>query len=1151
MVAIPSTPFSDPTGTGFDQLVDAVLSDPGLIGRISDIDIQGGAEAAAMMNSILVEAIDMTGAGVSSTFTTEDVISINSYIRTYYLATWQELHGDDEAGEETGYHLVQNDGAYWQYRGDNLINTVADGIYHLGFEIQGDNILNEDGNPNASIQQLAEWLTQFYTDHSTTDTGLDRITDMVMADKGLDNHITDAEIAEGADAANRMNEILDEAIAETGVNADLNISVDDIRAINQYIRDNYLDEWTALHGDDEADEETGYHLVQNDGASTRMFGQNFVNTVADGIYHLGFEIEGDNILNEDGNQNAALTDLADWVQYFYTDQSTTGTGLDQLTDMVKTDLGLARNTSAADINEGADAANAMNAILVEAIESTGVAADSNISTDDIRIINSYIRQYHLDEWIELHGDDEDGEETGYHLVQNDGANIQFRGDNLINTLADGIYHLGFEIQGDQVLNEDGDANATLADLATWLNYFYLGSEIIYGTNNDDKIRGLNNAETFYAQDGNDIVYANDGDDMLYGENGNDTLYGQDGNDTIDGSAGNDYLNGGDGDDNISDTLGDNTIYGGYGDDIIAAGDGDNYISGDSGNDTIKAGAGNDTIKGGNGQDSIGAGDGNDTVYGHDGNDTIDGGTGNDYLNGSNGDDLLSDTVGNNTLYGGNGNDSITAGNGNNYLSGDSGNDTIVADGGDDTIKGGDGHDIIIAGDGNDVVYGHDDNDTITGGNGNDYLNGGNGNDYLYDTVGNNTVNGGNGDDTIISGGGNDYLSGDSGNDIIVAASGNDTIKGGYGQDSITAEDGNDVVYGHDDNDTIDGGAGDDYINGGNGDDLLSDTEGNNTVYGGNGNDSITAGKGNDYLSGDSGNDTIIADAGDDTIKGGYGQDNITAEDGNDVVYGHDDNDTIDGGAGDDYINGGNGDDTIESGAGDDLAYGGKNNDLLFGNDGNDQLRGDSGNDVVSGDNGNDILYGGYGLDLLIGGFGNDTLSGNSDNDILVDGYGEDSFSGGYGDDLLISVRDGSNDTLRGGSGSDTFVFIPGRNSASIENNIIGDLSAIQTDPIEIGETETFAFIADKSASIGDDLITDFSLAQNDRIVIGGGASIAIDYLDTNGNGRDDATLILLFNSNGDSLGSVTVAGNLLEENDIELTGLASYENALIPESAAF
>ncbi|MEJ1396288.1 MAG: hypothetical protein RPU52_02005, partial [Candidatus Sedimenticola sp. (ex Thyasira tokunagai)] len=474
------------TGTGLDQLVDTMSSDLGLMGRVSDQDLIGGNQAANAMNQIIVDAVTATGIAPDGVFNESDVRTLNDYIRSNYLEEWTQLHGDDERGEETGFHLIQNDGASERYRGDNLTNTVADGIYHLGFEIQGNNILNEDGNANATIQQLSEWLTQFWTDHSTTQTGLDRMTDMVMADKGLDRKISDEDIAEGADAANAMNAIIHEAIAATNATEGGAITVDDVRAINAYIRAYHQDEWTELHGDDEGNgEETGYHLVQNDGAKTRMFGENFVNTVADGVYHLGFEIQGDRILNEDGNANATLTDLADWLNFFYTDQGTTGTGLDELVDVVKSDRGLSNNTNAGDINEGAGAANAMNHILVEAIEQTGAATDKVISVEDVKAINAYIRANHYEEWVELHGDDERGEETGYHLVQNDGAKERYRGDNFVNTVIDGIYHLGFAIQGDNILNEDGNRNANLGDLATWLNNFYLGEENTFGSAGND------------------------------------------------------------------------------------------------------------------------------------------------------------------------------------------------------------------------------------------------------------------------------------------------------------------------------------------------------------------------------------------------------------------------------------------------------------------------------------------------------------------------------------------------------------------------------------------------------------------------------------------------------------------------------------------
>ncbi|NOQ80725.1 MAG: hypothetical protein GQ546_15150, partial [Gammaproteobacteria bacterium] len=237
------------TNTGLDQLVDTISSDMGLSGKISDKDINGGMTAANAMNAIIIEAVEKTGVAPDGVFNEQDIRDVNQYIRTNYKDEWAELHGDDEGGEETGYHLVQNDGATENFRGKNLTNTVADGIYHLGFAIQGNRLLNEDGNANATLSQAAEWLTAFYTDRSTTQSGLDRMTDMVMADNGLSNRISDKDISDGADAANSMNAIIKEAIDKQGLANDNAIDVADIRQINSYIRDNYQNEWVELHGD--------------------------------------------------------------------------------------------------------------------------------------------------------------------------------------------------------------------------------------------------------------------------------------------------------------------------------------------------------------------------------------------------------------------------------------------------------------------------------------------------------------------------------------------------------------------------------------------------------------------------------------------------------------------------------------------------------------------------------------------------------------------------------------------------------------------------------------------------------------------------------------------------------------------------------------
>ncbi|MCW8932594.1 MAG: hypothetical protein OQL19_20465, partial [Gammaproteobacteria bacterium] len=559
------------TNSGLDQLVDTISTDMGLSGNISDKDITGGMAAANAMNAIIVEAVKATNVAPDGVFSVQDVRDLNQYIRDNYKDMWAELHGDDEGCEETGYHLVQNDGATEHFRGKNLANTVADGIYHLGFAIKDDQLLNEDGNANATLSQVAEWLTVFYTDRSTTSSGLDRMTDMIMADKGLSHKISDKDISDGADAANSMSAIIKEAIESQNLAADNAIDVADIRQINSYIRDNYQEQWMEFHGDDENGEETGFHLVQNDGANTRMFAQNFVNTVADGIFHLGFEIKGNNILNEDGNNNATLTDLADWVNYFYVDQGTSNTRLDELVQLIKSDSGLSRNTNAGDINEGAAAANSMNKLLDEAIKATGVAQDNLIDIDDIKAINQYLQTNYKEEWKELHGDDEGGKETGYHLVQNDGGNAKYRGDNLINTVIDGIYHLGFQIKGDNVLNEDGNRNANLGDLATWLNHFYLNEDSVFGSQNSDKIKGLSDDDKIWAREGNDKVYAGDGDDIINGGAGDDYLRGDNGNDIISGDEGRDKLIGGNGDDLLDGGIGDDKLYAGEGNDTLIGG----------------------------------------------------------------------------------------------------------------------------------------------------------------------------------------------------------------------------------------------------------------------------------------------------------------------------------------------------------------------------------------------------------------------------------------------------------------------------------------------------------------------------------------------------------------------------------------------------
>jgi Ca2+-binding RTX toxin-like protein len=295
----------------------------------------------------------------------------------------------------------------------------------------------------------------------------------------------------------------------------------------------------------------------------------------------------------------------------------THTHLDAALEAIMVDAGLnpAGNVARhAQTVEGAKAAAGINQLIDDAMKATGVAKDGNISVDDVIKINAWIRADagRLADFVRLHGDDENGEATGFHLIQNDGGTTQFRGQNFVNTVMDGIFHIGFAIENGRLLNEDGDANATLVDVANWLNAMYLGNNNVNGTNGNDVLTsGQSSAifsnfdnEVFRAGNGNDTVNAGAGNDTAYGGNGNDTLNGEDGNDKLYGEDGNDTLNGGAGNDELE---------GGAGNDILSGGTGNDELEGGAGNDMLNGGTGNDRLNGGSGSDVLNGGAGADRI----------------------------------------------------------------------------------------------------------------------------------------------------------------------------------------------------------------------------------------------------------------------------------------------------------------------------------------------------------------------------------------------------------------------------------------------------------------------------------------------------------------------------------------------------------
>lgn len=136
-----------------------------------------------------------------------------------------------------------------------------------------------------------------------------------------------------------------------------------------------------------------------------------------------------------------------------------------------------------------------------------------------------------------------------------------------------------------------------------------GANIIFGTDQDDRIRGTDNDDVIIGLDGNDRIIGGAGDDCLIGGEGNDRIIGGDGNDVLFGNGGKDRL------------------HGGKGDDFVDGGDDDDRFQGNKGNDILIGGSGNDKIDGNSGDDLIFGGDGDDKINGGKGIDECDGGLG--------------------------------------------------------------------------------------------------------------------------------------------------------------------------------------------------------------------------------------------------------------------------------------------------------------------------------------------------------------------------------------------------------------------------------------------------------------------------------------------------------------------------------------------
>ncbi len=352
--------------------------------------------------------------------------------------------------------------------------------------------------------------------------------------------------------------------------------------------------------------------------------------------------------------------------------------LDNLLNAIGKDPGLQDGTTGAEMNAGLDAAEQLNLLLSDMISALGLNDDGMISPDDLATISVEIQSdpEKYATFIAAHGDDEGGEETGFHHLQGDGGTLMFQGRKFIDTVVDAIYHYGFDIVDERYLNEDGNTNEEAADVAGWLNYFVNGVNVVYGS---DAAEELNSGEystvfadaaneTFMAEGGNDKIWADVGNDTVWagngadksgGGDGRDSLYGEGGADTLWGDDGSDLLSGGEGADNLGGGLGNDSMTGGNGNDTAYGEDGHDTLAGDANKDTLGGGSGNDQLSGGADKDRLSGDDGDDSLFGDGGADSMMGCDGRDMLNGGTGNDTLSGGEGADTIYGAAGADLIT------------------------------------------------------------------------------------------------------------------------------------------------------------------------------------------------------------------------------------------------------------------------------------------------------------------------------------------------------------------------------------------------------------------------------------------------------------------------------------------------------------
>jgi Ca2+-binding RTX toxin-like protein len=346
--------------------------------------------------------------------------------------------------------------------------------------------------------------------------------------------------------------------------------------------------------------------------------------------------------------------------------------------------------------------------------------------------------------------------------------------------------------------------------------------------------------------------------------------------------------------------------------------------------------------------------------------------------------------------------------------------------------GGPGDDTLLGGSFNDHFFGDQGNDTLNGRNAHDYYvfaganlgsdtlaeAAGQGTDYI-DLSGLTLTNTWANDSTYLD------LASTSQQMVYLAENGQHfrlTLADPQAIDIVYGTGVADYFYGNNQANALFGYAGNDRLEGRGGGDKLAGETGNDVLLGGPGVDQISGGDGHDLMMGDEYSSRVY-NAYAKSLSSGGGQiaiatlalqmryqfgaaDLMKLDDAFHSVLEAAEVPTQFGAA--DILTGGIGNDVLYGGSGGDVMNGQDNDDFLIGGRGDDDLFGDT---AQAGSQGADYLFGGSGLDDLFGFSGADWLFGGNDKDTL---------DGGANNDFLYGRFDGQADTLKGGTGQDTF-----------------------------------------------------------------------------------------------------------------------------------